>query len=233
MSGSVIAASVRQVAGQVGGRPFAAELPRAGEAGGPEVAATDDPAAIEAVPPATGNNAVITVKVGGDRVGDQRGRRAWPASRCSLYDGDPHRRRLRRVVHDLHLRRRRRLHRSPFPSTQVVGGTNRDRRFWVVRTGTPAGWFGLQHARDPGRPPTPLRRQTAYRFRTGTQLQPGVTYSSTANFMISSGTSRPLGVGRDLAERRGPTRRSLRGVDSESPRRWTCPTHSPPRTWQT
>ena len=117
VSGSVIAASVRQVGGQVGGRPFAAELPRAGEAGDPEAAATDDPAAIEAVPPATGNNAVITVKVGGDRVSTSAvGSLAGVT--LQLYDGDQRADdACGRHVHDLHLRRRRRLlvHRSQHP----------------------------------------------------------------------------------------------------------------------
>ena len=66
------------------------------------------------------------------------------------------------------------------PGTEA-GGPNSNRRFWVVRTGTPVGWFGLDALMIGGDP----RALVPYRFRT-----PGMTagrrFSSGNQFMDSS-----------------------------------------------
>lgn len=71
------------------------------------------------------------------------------------------------------------------PQTGWQGG-NRDARFWVVQHSTPAGYFMNQQLRtgdgDGGSSVT-----SPYRFRTGSQLRAGTTYTSTADFMIATG----------------------------------------------
>ena len=79
VSGQVVADSVVQRDGTVGGTPFAAELPKVADtttttepppsSTQPDTSAVDPAAEAvpETVPPATGNNAVITVKVGSER----------------------------------------------------------------------------------------------------------------------------------------------------------------------
>ncbi len=157
-------------------------------------------AAVAAVPPATDANAVITVKVGGDRlttasVGGLAG------ITLQLWDGTdtgPT---------------------APVPSDQI-GGTNtcvsdadgdcswiipntgsdladsanRDRRFWIVQAGgVPAPWFqntSLITGPDGG----PFSA-TPYRFRTGTELRSGTTYSSGSNFMVGTGNTAPTASG--------------------------------------
>ena len=129
------------------------------------------------VPPATGNNAVITVKVGGNRTsltavgnlaGVTLGFYAAPTGGTPLFtcvsdtDGDCS---------------------ITVPNTQPAGA-NRDHRFWVRQISTASGYYtnpelgtGETVATDP------------YRFQTGTQLRAGTTYRSTVDFMISTGTS--------------------------------------------
>ena len=70
------------------------------------------------------------------------------------------------------------------PGTQA-GGPNFNRRFWVVRTGTPAGWFGLDALMIGGDPRAPV----PYRFRTP-GMTAGDTFSSGDEFMDSSGDLR-------------------------------------------
>ncbi len=142
----------------------------------PPVAAT--------VPSATGNNAVITVKVGGDRIGTNSvsnlsgvvlgffdtATGGTPAFTCtSDADGD-----CSIVV----------------PNTQVGPpvGANRDRRFWVRQISAPTGWFTNPTLRT-GQATASGSEQTPYRFQTGTQLRAGQTYTSTEDFMEDSGSS--------------------------------------------
>lgn len=66
------------------------------------------------------------------------------------------------------------------PDTQL-GGRNRDARFWVTQTGTPAGWYANPTLRT-GTAAT-QGAATEYRFRTGQELRSGSTYASTAEFM--------------------------------------------------
>ena len=75
------------------------------------------------------------------------------------------------------------------PNTQQVGGTNRDRRFWVVRTGTPTGWFAVTPFVTGANAPF---SSTPYQFRTGDQLRAGSTYASSgtnATFMLDTGNT--------------------------------------------
>ncbi|MEV7964000.1 isopeptide-forming domain-containing fimbrial protein [Oerskovia paurometabola] len=185
--------------------PPATEEPSGGEILGPPVPETDpapepEPAtpddAVEGpgvtpflVPPATGNNAVITVKVGGDRtslvaVGPLAGvtlqlydgtgvpttpvADAW-ATCVSDADGD-----CSFVV----------------PDTQF-GGANRDRRFWVVQAGVPADWYENPDLGTGGSGAT----VTPYDFRTGTQLRPGTTYTSQGSFMLGTGNTNAVASG--------------------------------------
>ncbi len=130
----------------------------------------------QAVPPATGNNAVITVKVGGSRSGTS-GVTSLAGVELGFYDaatgGTPAFTCTSDADGDCSI---------VVPNTQAVGGVNRNRRFWVRQVAAPAGWYtnpslgtGTTVAADP------------YRFQTGTALQNGQTYSSTVNFMIGTG----------------------------------------------
>ncbi len=156
---------------------------------------------IEAVPPATGTNAVITVKVGSDRTGitgvtplagvtlvlntgnaagtapsgtrpdGVSGTGAGWALCVSDVDGDCS---------------------FTVPNTQATPtvGVNRDKRFWVLQAGTsPAGYYSNPSLRTGGSSGAGTAMQ--YTFQTGTQLRAGTTYSSqNANdFMLSSGNS--------------------------------------------
>ncbi|MBE7699889.1 VWA domain-containing protein, partial [Oerskovia sp. Sa1BUA8] len=189
--------------------PPATEEPSGGEVLGPPVPETDlapdpdpepepttpddaeeDPGVTPfVVPPATGNDAVVTVKVGGDRtslvaVGPLAGvtlqlydgvgaptapvADAW-ATCVSDADGD-----CSFVV----------------PNTQV-GGANRDRRFWVVQTGVPADWY-TNLTLGTGSSGSTV---TAYQFRTGTQLRNGTTYTSQGSFMLGTGNTNNVASG--------------------------------------
>ena len=135
------------------------------------------------VPPATGNNAVITVSTGGDQisevaVGPLAGvtlqlyngttspttpvTDSW-ATCVSDADGD-----CSFVV----------------PNTQGLGA-NRDRRFWIVQTGAPTGWYTNPQL-GTGSSGSTL---TDYSFRTGTRLRAGSTYTSGVDFMIGTGNT--------------------------------------------
>ena len=81
------------------------------------------------------------------------------------------------------------------PNTQTgpPAGANLNRQFWVVQTGVPGGW--LQNSSlitgPDGGPFVP----TPYRFRTGTSLVAGNTYSSGGSFMLGTGNTVPTASG--------------------------------------
>ena len=200
VSGQVIADSVVQRDGTVGGTPFAAELPKVADtttttepppsSTQPDTSAVEPAAEAvpETVPPATGNNAVITVKVGSERP-SASAVNPLPGVTLQLFDGvnapttavpDA----FATCVSDLNGD-------CSFivPNTQQVGGTNRDRRFWVVRTGTPTGWFAVTPFVTGANAPF---SSTPYQFRTGDQLRAGSTYASSgtnATFMLDTGNT--------------------------------------------
>lgn len=148
--------------------------------------ADDDLVSVLAVPPATGNNAVITVKVGGVRTAlntvgnlagvviglytDQAGTipatgTGNPVTCTSDAAGD-----CSFII----------------ANTQAgpPAGANRDKRYWIKQISAPAGWFmnqtlgtGTTVASD------------SYVFQTGEQLRAGSTYSSTTDFMIATGNT--------------------------------------------
>ena len=144
------------------------------------------------VPVPTGDEAVITVRVGSDRVGTT-GVTGLAGSTLQLYDGT-----------------------ATGPTTPVAadwatcvsdadgdcsfvvpdtepggfgcfgGGANCDRRFWVVQTGVPEGYVENETLRT-GNGDGTASQLTPYQFRTGTTLRAGGTYSSQTNFMVSTG----------------------------------------------
>lgn len=139
-----------------------------------------------AVPPATGNNAVITVKVGGDRTSGG-GVSGLAGVTLQLFDGA-----TAPTVPAVGVAPNTCASDAAgdcswtIPATQV-GGANRDRRFWVVQIGTGAGYFPNQTLVT-GASPFVSR---PYRFQTGTQLRNGVTYSSSTDFMVGTGNTTP------------------------------------------
>ncbi|MEP9383076.1 SpaA isopeptide-forming pilin-related protein [Nocardioides cheoyonin] len=154
-----------------------------------------DPASA-AVPTPTGNNAVITVKVGGDRssvnavaglegvvlglfanAGDTEPVNQTWALCTSDADGDCS---------------------FTVPNTQMnAAGTacaaaavNCDRRFYIKQISVPDGWYSNPSLRTGDtQGSTGSSESTAYQFRTGTQLRAGTTYRSTVDFMIGSGNT--------------------------------------------
>ncbi len=129
------------------------------------------------VPPATGNNAVITVKVGANRVtqtavsnlaGVQLGLYASSTSTTALFtctsdaDGDCS---------------------FTIPNTQT-GGANRDARYFVRQNSTASGYFT-----NPNLGTGTTVASDQYQFQTGTQLRNGTVYSSTVDFMVSTGNT--------------------------------------------
>ena len=142
---------------------------------------------VRAVPPATGNNAVITVKVGGDRTGASAVSELagvvlgffdtttspTPAFTCtSDADGDCS---------------------ITVPNTDVLGA-NHNRRFFVEQVSAPAGWFTNPTMRT-GQSTAAESQATPYQFQTGTQLSAGTTYRSTADFMEGSGDGNRVASG--------------------------------------
>lgn len=151
------------------------------------------------IPPATGNNAVITVKVGSDRVGvsgvtnlagvtlllntgtnSPSGTR--PDGIAGTADG------WAKCVSD-----------ADGDCSFVVPNTggsifnpqaNRNARYWVIQAGVPDGYYTNPVLRTGG---SSSGAQTPYRFRTGEQLTAGNTYTSELNFMYgTSGGSNAL-----------------------------------------
>ncbi|MCL3838415.1 prealbumin-like fold domain-containing protein [Aeromicrobium duanguangcaii] len=148
------------------------------------------------VPPATGNNAVINVKVGADRVGTNGVSNlagvtlrlyngttapttpvtdAW-ATCVSDADGD-----CSFVVPNTQTS-------AINTCTGITSGANCDRRFWVVQVGAPEG-FSVNSSFRTGNGDGTGSQTTAYEFRTGSTLRAGNTYSSTSDFMIATGNS--------------------------------------------
>ena len=205
VSGTVVAASLEQRAGSVGGTPFSAALPKTTDTGAPSsttgapTTGAPSSAAIPAstpltVPPATGTNAVITVKVGGTATSSNAvtglagvtlqlfdGTASGPTTPSAGFapcvsdaDGDCN---------------------FTIPNTEATG-VNRDRQFWVVRTGSPTGWFGLGTLVT-GATAGPFT-STQYRFRTGAQLRAGTVYASSgtnASFMLGTGNTTAVASG--------------------------------------
>lgn len=217
LTGSVVAGSLAQDKGTtVAAAAFAAELPTTAGAtdpeGTPEQAAADttmpgliaaaEPQAddgligVLAVPPATGNNAVITAKVGGDRTGTS-GVTSLAGVVLQLYDGTNAPTTPTTAV-------------SPntctsdaagdcswiVPNTQTgSSGTNRDKRFWVKQVSAPSGWF-MNSAFVTGEGDDPTL--TTYQFRTGSQLRAGNTYATTGtspSWMVGTGNENDVASG--------------------------------------
>jgi uncharacterized repeat protein (TIGR01451 family) len=147
--------------------------------------------AFATVPTASGNNAVITVKVGGDRTGAST---VGPLAgvTLTLYDGTttpgspistsvvPTPTCISDAQGDCSF---------TIPNTSNSSGTNanRDQRFWIVRTGTPAGYYA-NDSLTTGSLDGPWTA-TAYQFRTGDELRAGNTYTSTNDFMKVGGST--------------------------------------------
>ncbi|CAN7454030.1 hypothetical protein LJR045_003025 [Microbacterium sp. LjRoot45] len=149
--------------------------------------------AVAAVPAPTSTTSVITVKVGGDRVGqgvtDAGATIATPLAGVqlglysSLTAANPINTTWARCTSDADGD-------CSFivPNTQV-GGVNRDQRYYVREVSVPAGWYSNPRLRTGGAtfPPSPA---TVYGFQTGVQLRANTTYRSSADFMfISQSTS--------------------------------------------
>ena len=153
------------------------------------------PVAPLAVPVPTGNEAVISVRVGADRVGTSAVSGvagttlqlydgttapttpvadAW-ATCVSDADGD-----CSFVVPDTQAGR--------FGCFSSDAGDNCDRRFWVVQTGAPDGFF-INPTLRTGPGDGTGSELTPYRFRTGATLRAGNTYTSQTTFMVSSGST--------------------------------------------
>ena len=160
------------------------------------------------VPPATGNNAVISVKVGGDRtslvaVGPLAG------VTLQLYaDGatpgaaltDPWATCVSDAAGDCSF---------VVPNTQS-GGANFNRRFWIAQTGVPTGWYANPTLGTGSAGAT----ATPYQFRTGTALVAGTTYTSQGAFMLSTGnTNATASGGIWQSSRTNPTLPAQCGVD--------------------
>lgn len=189
--------------------------------------AGDDAVAPLAIPSPTGDTAVITVKVGGDRT---------PSSavggladvRLRLYDGgangptNPVDESWATCASDAHGDCS-----FAVPDTQqrvvrngacnawffllCVGyeqievspeGANHDRQFWVVQEAAPAGWYTNPTLVTGGQT---SQQATAYRFRTATTLRAGSTYAAGSQFMASTGdTDRVASSGRWQVSRANP-----------------------------
>ncbi|MBD7917157.1 VWA domain-containing protein [Cellulomonas sp. Sa3CUA2] len=145
-----------------------------------------------AVPTPTGNDAVITVRVGGDRVGTT-GVTGLAGVTLRLYDGTtspttPVAADWATCVSDADGD-------CSFvvPDTQTglrsctfLAGANCDRRFWVVQTGVPEG-FTQNSVLRTGSGNGTGSELTAYQFRTGEFLRAGNTYTSQSDFMVGTG----------------------------------------------
>ncbi|UUI72676.1 VWA domain-containing protein [Cellulomonas xiejunii] len=146
------------------------------------------------VPTPTGNEAVITVRVGADRAGTT-GVTGLAGVTLQLYDGTtapttPVAADWATCVSDADGD-------CSFvvPDTQAgprgctaTSGANCDRRFWVVQTGVPEG-FTANDALRTGNGDGSGSQVTAYQFRTGRYLRAGTTYTSQSDFMVGTGST--------------------------------------------
>lgn len=139
------------------------------------------PVAPQVVPPATGDNAVITVKVGGDRIGTQA---VAPLAgvQLGLYDTQTGGTAVFTCTSDADGDCS-----FTIPRTGVEG-PNLDRRFFVRQIGVPDGWFANPTLRT-GDASGADSELTPYSFQTGPQLRAGTVYSSTNQFMLGTGST--------------------------------------------
>ncbi|MBF0689050.1 MAG: VWA domain-containing protein [Cellulomonas sp.] len=147
-----------------------------------------------AVPTPTGDEAVITVRVGGDRAGTT-GVTGLAGVTLQLYDGTttpttPVDEDWATCVSDADGD-------CSFvvPDTEagirgctLLSGANCDRRFWVVQTGVPEG-FTANTALRTGNGDGTGSQLTPYEFRTGRFLRAGNTYTSQSDFMVGTGST--------------------------------------------
>ena len=139
------------------------------------------------IPPANGNNAVITVKVGGDRSG-VNGVTALAGVVLGFYDAATGGSAVFTCTSDVDGDCS-----ITVPDTQQ-GGVNRDRRFYVRQVSAPGGWFSNPSLRT-GNSDDTGTQITPYVFQTGPQLRAGTTYSSQSAFMIGTGNTDRLASG--------------------------------------
>lgn len=152
----------------------AEEAPEEAPAKAPAPKAARSQVAPLSVPAPGANEAVITVKVGGDRTGSAAASNL-AGVKLRLHDGDANNLGAARTEAwatctsdaqgDCSFR---------VPDTQNRGA-NRDRRFWVVASSAPEGWYLNS--------PLVTSGVNEYRFRTGANLRSGNTYSSRVDFM--------------------------------------------------
>lgn len=148
--------------------------------------------AAAAVPAPTSTTSVITVKVGGDRIGqgvtDSGATIATPLPGVqlglytSLTSTSPINTTWARCTSDAEGD-------CSFivPNTQV-GGVNRDQRYYVREVSVPAGWYSNPTLRT-GTASFPPSTASVYGFQTGVQLRANTTYRSSADFMFVSQTA--------------------------------------------
>src|SRR5690625_2550051 len=180
------------------------------------------------VPNPSGDSAVITVKVGGDRTGNTTVG-GLHGAKLRLYDGgnsgptQPVNEDWAECISDgdgdcsftIPETRARETERGRclrsflgfcFEWEEIVitpGGENYDRRFWVVLESAPQGW-NANEILVTGE--TNSQQATDYHFRTGTELRAGTTYRSTSHFMTGSGDSnREASTGTWQLSRANPT----------------------------
>lgn len=181
------------------GTPVDATEPRSAAAPTPPVAAIEvAPASIPVTPPA--GTAVISVKVGGDRLSDGTVK-GLAGVTLGLYgpgtasaNGDPvdstFTQGLRGTrynaawswttcVSDADGDCNFIIPIRASPSTPSATGAPQDTRFWVVEENAPTGWYSNPSLRVGSFGATP-DRTWEYRFRTDTQLRAGTVYQSTA-----------------------------------------------------
>ncbi len=138
-----------------------------------------------AVPTPTGNNAVITVKTGGIRSTLTSVSGASGVT-LKLYDGtssapnaNPRTESWATCISDAQGDCN-----FTIPTTQT-GGANRDAQFWIKQANPAAPGYFTNNTLAVGG----TTASAQYQFRTGPQLRNGVTYASTADFMIASGNT--------------------------------------------
>ncbi|MBD3927248.1 hypothetical protein IEZ26_21680 [Nocardioides cavernae] len=147
------------------------------------------------VPRANGDNAVITLKVGGDREDDGQAPLQGVVLQLLTYDGDstpgaPVNTSWSTCTSDA-----RGDCSFVVPDTQAAAGgspagANRNRRFWVAQVSAPTGWLPNPTLRT-GTATSAESSAQPYRFLTGDELHAGVTYRSGTDFMTTLSGSLP------------------------------------------